>query len=322
MTCLTDSDLQGYLEEFGPSPFRQMVEAQLAACARCRTAFERVMATHHRVNRWLAEMASPADNTAVDVNEALTRVLNHVGVFAKAGIWGKGTNPKAIALSVFFQSALIAILMLTGRSATEVRETISKVTIIAPPPPPIRQMQPQSNHGAGGGQRYALPPRRAPKAFIPTLPAAEHAAVVIDPSLIAPPDAWTGSPLGVTDDGPGLGISGGIGIGNSHGMGGDGIDAGAIYTIGNRTTRPSVLNMVDPEYSDEARKAKYSGALILSIVVNTDGRAGDIQVVRSLGMGLDEKAIEAIQKWRFKPGTNKGLPVRVRAQIEINFRLL
>jgi TonB family protein len=79
---------------------------------------------------------------------------------------------------------------------------------------------------------------------------------------------------------------------------------------------------VEPEYSEEARKAKYSGFVLLSIIVNTDGRAEEIRVVKSLGMGLDEKAIEAVQKWRFKPGRNRGGPVKVRAQIEVNFRLL
>jgi TonB family protein len=61
---------------------------------------------------------------------------------------------------------------------------------------------------------------------------------------------------------------------------------------------------------------------MLSIVVNTDGKAEDVKVVKSLGMGLDEKAIEAVMKWRFTPGKNKGVPVKVRAQIEVNFRLL
>jgi TonB family protein len=60
----------------------------------------------------------------------------------------------------------------------------------------------------------------------------------------------------------------------------------------------------------------------LSIVVNTNGKATDIKVTKSLGMGLDEKAVEAIQKWVFKPGTNKGVPVNVRALVEVNFRLL
>jgi TonB family protein len=58
------------------------------------------------------------------------------------------------------------------------------------------------------------------------------------------------------------------------------------------------------------------------VIVDTEGKARDIRVVKSLGMGLDEKAIEAVQKWKFKPGMNKGAAVNVRAQIEVNFRLL
>jgi TonB family protein len=94
-----------------------------------------------------------------------------------------------------------------------------------------------------------------------------------------------------------------------------------VYSVGNGTLRPTVLTKVDPEYSEEARNAKYSGSVMLSIVVTTDGRADNIKVIKSLGMGLDEKAIEAVQRWVFSPGTNHGVPVNVKAQIEVNFRL-
>ena len=77
-TCLRESDLQGYLEESGPTPLRQMVEGHLVSCAHCRAAFDRVVATHQRVNAWLSELQSPADNMAVDVTGALARVLSRV----------------------------------------------------------------------------------------------------------------------------------------------------------------------------------------------------------------------------------------------------
>ena len=74
MTCLSESDLQGYLEESGPSPLRLMVEGHLVSCARCRAAFDRVVATHQRVNAWLSELASPADSIPVDATGALAGV--------------------------------------------------------------------------------------------------------------------------------------------------------------------------------------------------------------------------------------------------------
>ena len=85
---------------------------------------------------------------------------------------------------------------------------------------------------------------------------------------------------------------------------------------------PALLYKVDPEYSEEARKAKYSGVVLLSIEVDESGRTRNVQVVRGIGLGLDERAIEAVKHWRFKPGMKNGKPVVVRANIEVDFRLL
>lgn len=78
----------------------------------------------------------------------------------------------------------------------------------------------------------------------------------------------------------------------------------------------------EPEYSEEARKAKYQGTVVLYIEVDPTGRAINPRVVRSLGLGLDEKAIEAVKQWKFKPGYKDGKAVTVAATIEVNFRLL
>jgi protein TonB len=87
----------------------------------------------------------------------------------------------------------------------------------------------------------------------------------------------------------------------------------------NRT--PVVIEKTDPEYTEEARNAKVEGAVVLQVEIATDGRARNIHVVKSLGYGLDEKAIECVRQWRFRPGVKHGTRVRMPAMIEVNFHL-
>jgi TonB family protein len=84
---------------------------------------------------------------------------------------------------------------------------------------------------------------------------------------------------------------------------------------------PRAIYQPDPEYSEEARKAKYQGTVVLWVVVGPDGRSHEIRVQRSLGLGLDEKAVEAVRLWRFEPAKKDGVPVAVQINVEVNFRL-
>lgn len=97
---------------------------------------------------------------------------------------------------------------------------------------------------------------------------------------------------------------------------------GGVFKIGGGVSAPTLLYKVEPEYSEEARKAKFQGTVVLYVVVDDKGNPQNLKVVRALGLGLDEKAIEAVQKWRFKPGLKDGRAVAVAATIEVNFRLL
>jgi TonB family protein len=107
-----------------------------------------------------------------------------------------------------------------------------------------------------------------------------------------------------------------------HAMGPREVAVSSAYRVGGGVKAPSLISKVEPEYSEEARAAKISGSVLLKVVVDVDGKAKDIEVVNALGLGLDEQAVLAIQRWKFKPGEKDGVPVPVMAQIEINFKML
>jgi TonB family protein len=91
--------------------------------------------------------------------------------------------------------------------------------------------------------------------------------------------------------------------------------------VGGGVSAPRAIATPDPEYSEEARKAKYQGVCVLWLIVGPDGRPRDIKVARTLGMGLDQKAIEAVRQWKFEPAMKDGQPVAVQINVEVNFRL-
>lgn len=93
------------------------------------------------------------------------------------------------------------------------------------------------------------------------------------------------------------------------------------YKVGDGVTPPAVLYKKEPEYTEDARVAKYQGTAVLKVEIGPDGAPHDIRIVRGLGFGLDEQAVDAVSQWKFKPGMKDGVAVTVAAQIEVNFRL-
>ena len=267
-------------------------------------------------------------------------------------IWGLYANdPRNRIYSVGIHVAVVTLLLVGFTSPVMQHAIKQKFELIDPNISPfVPEAKPKPNAlqgGGGGGAREVLPaskgqlPKASAKQFVPPMNADRKPILAMDPSILAPPDTplpqsnlnnW-GDPLARLVNGSnGSGSGGGMGGGNNGGVGpgsgggyGPGSGGGAgggVYRVGGGVSSPTVLFRVDPEYSEEARKAKFSGTVLLSIVVDTEGHARDIHVVKSVGMGLDEKAMEAVIKWKFKPGMKGGLAVNVRAQIEVNFRLL
>jgi protein TonB len=149
------------------------------------------------------------------------------------------------------------------------------------------------------------------------LPPSDHIGDLISSNLVIPSNG--------SGDGGGAGSGSDTGLGSGTGLGyGPGSDigvGGGVFTMGRGITAPRAIYDPEPEYSDEARRVKHQGVVTLSLVVDQQGRARDIHVARSLGMGLDEKAMDAVKQWKFSPGMKDGIPVAVRVNIEVSFRL-
>ena len=203
------------------------------------------------------------------------------------------------------------------------------------------------NGGGGGGDRSeaAASPGTLPALAPEQLAPPEVVLRNLDPLLAVIPTLLgaaepalrtlevLGDPMGVTgppSNGPGLrggigsGDQGGVGPGNGPGAGpGDTVGIGnTVFRAVDGVTLPQLIYTVEPEFTDEARKARYQGAVTLRVVVGADGFVRQVELVRGLGFGLDERAIEAVKQWRFRPGTKNGRPVNVEAAVEVTFRLL
>ena len=164
----------------------------------------------------------------------------------------------------------------------------------------------------------------------PRLPA--EPTVVGPPALSFPRSSQLGNPLSTilqpsngTGSGGGIGSGSGGGVGSGYGPGvgpgyGGGI-GGGVYRVGGGVSAPRAIYAPDPEYSDEARRAKFQGEVVLWAIVGPDGKPRDLRVARSLGMGLDQKAIEAVRQWKFAPAMKDDQPVAVQVNIEVDFRL-
>jgi TonB family protein len=94
-----------------------------------------------------------------------------------------------------------------------------------------------------------------------------------------------------------------------------------VHRVGGRVSAPRAIDSPDPEYSERARKAKYGGTCVLWLVVDANGMPRDVKVTRALGLGLDEKATEAVRQWKFSPAMKDGVPVAVMINVEVSFRL-
>jgi len=254
---------------------------------------------------------------------------------------GYGTyeqRPENFLLSFVTHVSAVALMFWLLHIVTPAKiipPTLSNSTELAPYAPPLKVGK-GGPSGGGGGDASKLkasagnPQKSAKQQFTPpTVIAPQKSKLMIEPTVVAdlhvPQSAQIGDPLSkLMTASNGTGVGGGTGSGSGGGVGsgrgGPGVGPG-IYHVGDGVSRPRALYTPEPEFSEEARKAKYQGVVVLTIVVGTDGSVYSPRILRSLGMGLDEKAIEGVKTWKFDAARKDGHPVAVEMNVEVAFNL-
>jgi TonB family protein len=262
------------------------------------------------------------------------------------------SSPASIAFSAGAHAAVIALIAFFVWSARlHVRGLAPAQTTALELKPwlPLTQHQKLTMGGGGGGgdhevvqaSKGKLPRFAREQIASPRIVRNDNPKLAVEPTIVMPrniqlrdaemPNLGLPTSTQVRMASNGTGANAGMGSGHNGGLGsGDGSGlgpgtaggtGGGVYHVGGGVSAPTVLSAVDPEYSDEGRRAKYTGIVVVALVVDAQGSPQNVHVVRHLGMGLDEKAVEAVRQYKFKPAEYQGRPVPVEVNIEVNFRI-
>jgi periplasmic protein TonB len=245
-------------------------------------------------------------------------------------------DPVATASAIVIYGLLILLIaFLIAKKvqfAAPVKTVVTELTVPPPAPPKASTM------GGGGGQRgptpvtKGTPPKFADTQIVPpNKPPVVEPKIHIEPTIEVQQDVKMASSIpqiGVANSpivGMSLGNGSGTGLGSGNGSGlgpgSGGNTGGGPKHIGGGISSPIPIYTVEPEFSEEARKAKVAGNVLVNLWVGTDGLPSHVHVIRGVGMGLDEKAVEAVKQYRFKPAMENGKPVLVELNIEVNFQI-
>ena len=192
--------------------------------------------------------------------------------------------------------------------------------------------------GGGGGQRgptpvtKGTPPKFADTQIVPpNKPPLIEPKIHIEPTIEVQQDVKmassipqigiASSPLVGMSMGNGSGTGLGSGNGSGLGPGSGGNTGGGPRRIGRGVSAPVLIYSVEPEFSEEARKAKVAGNVLVNLWVDTNGNPSHVRVIRGVGMGLDEKARDAVLQYKFRPAMENGKPVLVELNVEVNFQI-
>jgi len=270
-------------------------------------------------------------------------------------LWGFYDNSRNGVLgSTGLHVAIIGIIALSyivfKHTVTVAQPSKPIVALVDPSDlPPLKPSKTQVGGGGGGGDRDVLQaskgklPKFSLEQITPPMVVVrnEHPKLTAEPTVIIPPQvhlalnnnmpnlgdpmAHAVLPSNGTGSGGGIGTGSGGGVGSGKGggfgPGEGGGTGGGVFRMGSGATPPRAIYSPEPEFSEEARKAKYQGVCTLGVIVDAQGHPTNIRVLSSLGMGLDEKAIQAVKTWRFEPAMKDGHPVPFEIAVEVDFHL-
>jgi protein TonB len=260
----------------------------------------------------------------------------------------KDSKSKTISIVLHFAIAgLVVWLGVAQHNIVKVPDSVTTIKFsLFDPPPPVMPVAKIEGGGGGGGEQKIAPPVKAelpkPSPHVQLLPA--QIARLAQPKLAVEPTSQVNLQvagnmpnLGMPDSpqialasqgsgahsGFGAGMGGGIGAGHGtgSGVGSGGGYGGGVMSVGGGVSAPEVIHSVDPQFTDEARRTNQQGTVAIQLIVDSQGNPQDARVVRHLGMGLDQKAIDAVHQYKFRPAMYQGHPVAVQMVIEVEFRL-
>lgn len=261
-------------------------------------------------------------------------------------------SPASSVLSFLLHAGIFAAIVwfiIQARNQIVAPQKVEVTQVVVPPYiPPVTAPAPQSMAGGGGGGLHH--PVEANKGHLPPVEKApinppelqvDHPKLAVAPKVVMPqqikiPDNSMPS-LGIpqstqvvmksqgsgSGSGFGVGGGGGIGAGDGGGIGSGSVGGygGGVMKVGGGVIAPVVIHKVVPEFTDQARRVKYQGVASIGLIVDAQGNPEDVHVVHPLGMGLDQKAVEAVRQYKFKPAMFQGHPVPVQLVIEVDFHM-
>jgi protein TonB len=275
---------------------------------------------------------------AEDIEPVSRRALPTAPVLLFADRMTSRRSLSSTAFAVGLHAAailLIAILVGSQMRPAPLKTQAQLISLAAPPPPVASRMKAM---GGGGGQpgvapvSKGTPPKFSAQQIVPLkAPPLDRPKIAVEPTIDVQQNLKmaTAMPNIGMANAPNIGVStgngrgSGLGSGNGNGMGpgSGGNTGGGVREVGGGVSAPIEIYRVDPEFSEEARKAKLTGDVMLNLWVDSKGRVTHVSVLKGLGMGLDEKAIEAVKQFRFKPAMENGKPVTVELNIDVNFQI-